>query len=476
MNTFESSITNIMKPRLRFAPSPTGQLHLGGARTALSNYLYAKKNGGQFLVRIEDTDLERSKKEHIDQICDSLQWLGLNWDEELVYQSKRGESYNNSLEDLLSSGKAYRCFASKEELEQIRKETGSYHYSGLWRNKSENDINIELEKKTPFTIRLRSPNDGHTVFNDMIYGNISISNSEIDDFIIARSDGSPVYNFTNVIDDQNMNITHVVRGEDHISNTPKQILIYKAFSWEPPIFAHLPMILGEDKKRLSKRHGATGVQSYRDEGFQPESLLNYLALLGWNPGTEEEIMGLDQLVSKFDISKVQKKAAVFDQKKLNWISSQHLALQNDQDILDRIRLISTEWGIKEDNSFCLCVINIMKTRSRSLVDLIDQADYFFNDPSSFNENDVQKTWKEDSQVILEEVIQMLGNIDDWTANELELILKKYMENNGYGFGKVMKPVRLGLCGNLQGPSLFDIMELLGKEVVINRLNYIIKEF
>ncbi len=465
-----------MKPRLRFAPSPTGQLHLGGARTALSNYLYAKKNGGQFLVRIEDTDLERSKKEHIDQICDSLQWLGLNWDEELVYQSKRGESYNNSLEDLLSSGKAYRCFASKEELEQIRKEAGSYHYSGLWRNKSDNDINIELEKKTPFTIRLRSPNDGHTVFNDMIYGNISISNSEIDDFIIARSDGSPVYNFTNVIDDQNMNITHVVRGEDHISNTPKQILIYKAFSWEPPIFAHLPMILGEDKKRLSKRHGATGVQSYRDEGFQPESLLNYLALLGWNPGTEEEIMGLDQLVSKFDISKVQKKAAVFDQKKLNWISSQHLALQNDQDILDRIRLISTEWGIKEDNSFCLCVINIMKTRSRSLVDLIDQAGYFFNDPSSFNENDVQKTWKEDSQVILEEVIQMLGNIDDWTANELELILKKYMENNGYGFGKVMKPVRLGLCGNLQGPSLFDIMELLGKEVVINRLNYIIKEF
>ena len=476
MNTFESSITNIMKPRLRFAPSPTGQLHLGGARTALSNYLYAKKNGGQFLVRIEDTDLERSKKEHIDQICDSLQWLGLNWDEELVYQSKRGESYNNSLEHLLSSGKAYRCFASKEELEQIRKEAGSYHYSGLWRNKSDNDINIELEKKTPFTIRLRSPNDGHTVFNDMIYGNISISNSEIDDFIIARSDGSPVYNFTNVIDDQNMNITHVVRGEDHISNTPKQILIYKAFSWEPPIFAHLPMILGEDKKRLSKRHGATGVQSYRDEGFQPESLLNYLALLGWNPGTEEEIMGLDQLVSKFDISKVQKKAAVFDQKKLNWISSQHLALQNDQDILDRIRLISTEWGIKEDNSFCLCVINIMKTRSRSLVDLIDQAGYFFNDPSSFNENDVQKTWKEDSQIILEEVIQMLGNIDDWTANELELILKKYMENNGYGFGKVMKPVRLGLCGNLQGPSLFDIMELLGKEVVINRLNYIIKEF
>ena len=464
-----------MKPRLRFAPSPTGQLHLGGARTALSNYLYAKKNGGQFLVRIEDTDIERSKKEHIDQICNSLQWLGLNWDEELVYQSKRREYYSNSLEDLLSSGKAYRCFASKEELDQIRKETGSYHYNGLWRNKSDDDINRELEKKTPFTIRIKSPNEGHTVFDDMIYGSISISNSEIDDFIISRSDGSPVYNFTNVIDDQSMKITHVVRGEDHISNTPKQILIYKAFNWEPPIFAHLPMILGEDKKRLSKRHGATGVQSYRDEGFQPEALLNYLALLGWNPGTEEEIMDLEQLVSKFDIFRVQKKAAVFDQKKLNWVSSQHLALQNDQDILDRIRLINTEWGIKKDNSFCLSVVSIVKTRSRSLVDLIDQAGYFFNDPSRFNENDVQKTWKEDSQGILEEIIQMLGTVDDWTANKLELIFKKYMDNNGYGFGKVMKPVRLGLCGNLQGPSLFDIMEILGKELVIKRINYIINE-
>ena len=200
----------------------------------------------------------------------------------------------NNLEDLLSCGKAYRCFASKEELDQIRKETGSYHYNGLWRNKSDDDINRELEKKTPFTIRIKSPNEGHTVFDDMIYGSISISNSEIDDFTISRSDGSPVYNFTNVIDDQSMKITHVVRGEDHISNTPKQILIYKAFNWEPPIFAHLPMILGEDKKRLSKRHGATGVQSYRDEGFQPEALLNYLALLGWNPGTEEEIMDLEQ--------------------------------------------------------------------------------------------------------------------------------------------------------------------------------------
>ena len=213
--------------------------HLGGARTALSNYLYAKNQGGEFLVRIEDTDLERSKNEYIDQICDSLKWLGLKWDDELVYQSKRGDSYDHSLEELLATGKAYRCFASKEELDKVRQETRSYHYTGIWRDKSDHEVKRELEKGTPFTIRLRSPETGNTVFDDMIYGNISVSNSEIDDFIIARSDGSPVYNFTNVIDDQSMEITHVVRGEDHISNTPKQLLIYHAFGWAAPMFCLL---------------------------------------------------------------------------------------------------------------------------------------------------------------------------------------------------------------------------------------------
>ena len=459
-----------MKPRLRFAPSPTGKLHLGGARTALSNYLYAKNQGGEFLVRIEDTDLERSKNEYIDQICDSLKWLGLKWDDDLVYQSKRGDSYDHSLEELLATGKAYRCFASKEELDKVRQETRSYHYTGIWRDKSDHEVKRELEKGTPFTIRLKSPETGNTVFDDMIYGNISVSNSEIDDFIIARSDGSPVYNFTNVIDDQSMNITHVVRGEDHISNTPKQLLIYHAFGWTAPMFAHLPMILGDDKKRLSKRHGATGVQSYRDDGYQPEALLNYLALLGWNPGTDEEIMDLDQLISKFDISKVQKKGAVFDQKKLDWISSQHLVMQGNQDILDRLRLINSEWGNDRDDSFCLSIVGILKTRSSSLVDLIDHADYFFNDPVEFDENDIKKAWKDDTTEMLAEVLKMLESTTDWNADELESNFKNYMEKNDYGFGKVMKPVRLGLCGNLQGPSLFSIIEILGKKLCIKRIN------
>ena len=342
-----------MKPFVRFAPSPTGELHLGGARTALFNFLFAKSKEGKFLLRIEDTDSERSKKKFTDQICDSLSWLGLEWDDELVFQSKRNSIYKHSIKTLLNTGNAYRCFASKKELDEIRQKSSSYHYPGIWRYKEKQEINRELETGKPYTIRLKTSNEGETQFDDIIYGSISINNSEIDDFIIARSDGSPVYNLTNVIDDKDMGITHVIRGEDHISNTAKQIMIYNAFGWEVPFFAHLPMILGEDKKRLSKRHGATGLQVYRDEGYQPEALLNHLALLGWNPGDEEEIMTISQLISKYDLSQVQKKGAVFDYKKLNWISSQHLSNQKNINILNNIRSIDSKW-VKKKLTIFVC--------------------------------------------------------------------------------------------------------------------------
>ncbi len=465
-----------MNPRVRFAPSPTGQLHLGGARTALSNFLFAKNQGGQFLVRIEDTDIERSKQEHTDQICESLSWLGLNWDDELVYQSSRTDAYKESLAALLDSGKAYRCFASKKELEKIREETGSYQYTGLWRDKDKLQIEKELGKGTPYTIRLRTPDTDNTWFKDIIYSEISVSNAEIDDFIVARSDGSPVYNFTNVVDDHGMGITHVIRGDDHISNTPKQILIYQALGWDTPEFAHLPMILGQDKKRLSKRHGATGVQIYRDEGYQPDALLNYLALLGWNPGTEEEIMTLEDLVNKFDLSQVQKKGAVFDQKKLNWISGQHLSMQDNRDILFQARAINPDWGMTKPDDFCLLVAELMKYRSKSLVALMDQSGYFFNDPSEFDEIDVRKTWKHDTPGIIESVISILDSISIGKAEELETSFKDYMETNDLGFGKVMKPVRLALCGNVNGPSLFEIMVLLGKEITLGRLRRALNKF
>jgi len=465
-----------MKPRVRFAPSPTGQLHLGGARTALSNYLFTKNQGGKFLVRIEDTDLERSKKEYTDQICQSLDWLGLKWDEELVYQSANTSVYKSYIDNLLKDNKAYMCFASKEELDEIRKESNSFHYPGIWRDRDVGDINNEIKKGSPFTVRLKTPQDGKTSFEDLIYGNISVENNEIDDFIIARSDGSPVYNLTNVVDDSLMEITHVIRGEDHVSNTPKQILIYYALGFKVPIFAHLPMILGEDKKRLSKRHGAAGVNEYESMGYQPDALLNYLALLGWNPGTEEEIFDLGSLVKNFDIRKVQKKSATYDQKKFNWISSQHLMKEDSDKVLNRLASIDPRWSDSRSQDNLIKIIDLMKPRSNSLTDLIDQSRYFFSSPKEFDSAQLQKIWKQNTTEIIIELKSVLGAINSWVAIELESNFKSFMDQRGFGIGKVMKPMRFLICGSLQGPSLFDLMELIGKEESLKRISYAINEF
>jgi len=465
-----------MKPRVRFAPSPTGQLHLGGARTALSNYLFTKNQGGKFLVRIEDTDFERSKKEYTDQICQSLDWLGLKWDEELVYQSSNTSVYKSYLDALLKNNKAYMCFASKKELDEIRKESNSFIYPGVWRDRDAGDINSEIRKGTPFTVRLKTPQDGKTSFEDLIYGNISVENNEIDDFIIARSDGSPVYNLTNVVDDSLMEITHVIRGEDHVSNTPKQILIYNALGFDVPTFAHLPMILGEDKKRLSKRHGAAGVNEYESMGYQSDALLNYLALLGWNPGTDEEIFDLGSLVKNFDIRKVQKKSAIYDQKKFNWISSQHLMKEDSAKVLNRLASIDPEWGEYKSQDYLLKVIDLIKPRSNSLADLIDQSQYFFSSPKNFEPTQLKKVWKQDTSEKIIALKNDLDSLNSWAANELESNFKSFTNQRGIGVGKVMQPMRFLICGSLKGPSLFDLMELIGKEESLKRINYAINEF
>ena len=465
-----------MKPCVRFAPSPTGEPHLGFARTALYNFLFARNKGGRFLLRVEDTDLERSKKEHIDQIIRSLEWLGLQWDKEIIFQSNRKDNYNKYIQILLDKGKAYRCFANKIELQKVREETGSYNYNGLWRDKSNEEMTQQLNEGKPYTVRLKTPNSGSVCFKDMIYGDVVVSNSEIDDFIILRSDGSHVYNFTNVIDDKDMDITHVIRGEDHISNTPKQIQIYQALGWGPPKFAHLPMILGEDKKRLSKRHGATSVVSYRDEGYQSEALINYLALLGWNPGTEEEIMSLDQLISKFDFSRVQKKSAVFDHKKLDWISSKYLAKQNSNNILKSIRKINPDWGLRKDDAYCIKVINILRSRCKSLSDIILNSEYFFSVPKFFPDNNIKKIWKDSDKMIIVEIIELFNHLDSWNKGSLEKLFNEFLNKKAYSFGKVFKPMRFALCGCTNGPSLFELMEILGEDSSINRLKTAINEF
>ncbi|SVA01609.1 uncharacterized protein METZ01_LOCUS54463, partial [marine metagenome] len=284
----------------------------------------------------------------------------------------------------------------------------------------------------------------------------------------------PVYNLVVAVDDHDMNISHVIRGEDHVSNTPKQILIYQALNWNIPKFAHLPMILGSDGKRLSKRHSATGVQSYRDEGYQPEALLNYLSLLGWNPGTEEEVMHLDELTAKFRLDQVHKKSAVFDQKKLNWISGQHLAGQTNQDILTGIRNIQPQWGQSKNNDYCSGVIELIKPRSKSLVELIEQSEYFFKDPEEYNRETAKTIWKDEAGIILESLRDKLNELSGWESAAIEAEFKNIMNDNDLALGKIMKPVRFAICGTVNGPALYAVMALLGRDSCMYRLDRAVK--
>ena len=459
---------------VRFAPSPTGELHLGGARTALFNWLFAKHNKGKFFLRIEDTDTKRSNDIYTDQILDSLSWLGLSWDEPLVYQSNRLDDYKIYIKALLSSGQLYHCFCSKNDLDNA-KDKGHYKYPGTCRKLEADDIKTRLNQGVSFTYRVRIP-DGITKYEDMIYGPIEVDHKELDDFIVIRSDGSPTYNFTAVIDDHDMNITHVIRGEDHVSNTPKQIILYKALDFNIPQFAHLPMILGADGKRLSKRHGAAGVQTFREEGYLPESLNNYLALLGWNPGTEEELFSLDELIQNFDLFKVQKKGAIWDEKKLHWISGQHIMKTGADHIIDKLRANDPEWGKGSSISYLTSIIELIKGRAKSLSEFIAQSHYFFNAPSSYDEKALEKAWNDN---VVNKRIQLLmekiSSLDSWKKEYLQSNFELFVKEHDLGLGKIIMPIRLAVCGTLNGPAVYDILELLGKDESLKRINVSLKE-
>ena len=455
--------------RVRFAPSPTGELHLGGARTALFNWLFVKNQNGLFYLRIEDTDATRSKDEYTSQILDSLSWLGLKWDKPLVYQSGRSKQYKTYLNHLIDSGVVYRCFCSKNDLESSKNE-GHYKYSGKCRDISTQTIKEKLNQGISFTYRIRIP-DGSTNYNDLVYGKIKISNDQLDDFIIFRSDGSPTYNFTAVIDDHAMSITHVIRGEDHLSNTPKQIILYKALGFEIPIFAHLPMILGSDKKRLSKRHGAPGIQFFREDGYLPLSLVNYLALLGWNSGNEDEVFTLESLIKKFDLKKIQKKGAIWDQKKLNWLSGQHIINLNTDFILDSIRNIEPEWGKGHEISFLITIIEILKIRSKSLKDIMNQSELYFNGPNDYDPIGLSKCWKKESvNSTVEKILKSLNSLSEWRKDELERVIHSISEINQLSMGKITMPLRIALLGSLSGPSVVDLLHILGRKDSINRIH------
>ena len=455
--------------KVRFAPSPTGELHLGGARTALFNWLFAKHNKGKFFLRIEDTDRVRSKEIYTKQILDSLSWLGIDYDKPIIYQSERHTQYKPYLKKLVDSKNVYRCFCSKSDLQDSR-DAGDYKYSGKCRDLSMEDVKEKLNQSISFTYRIHIPN-GVTSYNDLVYGKIKVDHNEIDDFIIIRSDGSPTYNFTAVVDDHDMSITHVIRGEDHLANTPKQIILYKSLGYDLPTFAHLPMILGPDKKRLSKRHGAPGVQYFRDQGYYPLVLINYLALLGWNLGNDDEIFSVNKLIEHFDLSDVHKKGAIWDIKKLHWISGEHLKSMSTDVIMDSIRSIEAEWGKGHEISFLVTIIEILKIRAKSLKDFIIQSIPFFEDPDKYDKVGLSKCWKDESvNKTIQSLLLQLDTITDWKSEEINKIIKSFVEQNQLSMGKITMPIRIAVFGSLSGPSVIEILDLLGKKVCMKRLN------
>ncbi len=462
----------------RFAPSPTGYLHIGGARTALFNYLFARKYKGIFRLRIEDTDRARSSGEMIRQIIDGLKWLGLQWEGKVIHQADNAARHRKLADSLLEAGKAYRCFCTREELETRRKQNQDFRYDGKCRFLSEGEIRDNLRDEKPFSIRFKMP-EGETFWNDGVHGEIRVGNSELDDFIIVRSDGSPIYQLAVVVDDHDMEITRVIRGDDHISNTPKQILLYQAFGWRTPQFSHVPLILGQDKKRLSKRHGATAVGEYREMGVLPEALFNFLALLGWTPADDQEIMSRDEIIKSFSLEGISKKSAVFDEQKLQWMNGEYINLRSTEELFPAVvslwqasGLISAE-EIPDRRDYLMKVIEILKSRIRLLNQYAEYGAYFFRDPQNFDEKGMKKHLK-DPQVWdwLRIATERLENQDRFDQISIEEVVRNAAEQEEISAGKLIHPIRLALTGMTVSPGLFELMELLGKETVVRRL----KEF
>ncbi len=463
----------------RFAPSPTGFLHVGGARTALFNYLFSRKLGGEFKLRIEDTDRERSSEEMTRQIFEGLRWLGVSWDGEVVFQGANATEHVKAAGSLVEKDLAYRCFCTKEELEEKRKIAEAnkleYGYDGTCRNLSQEQIADNLKAHLPFSIRFRMPG-GETGWDDAVYGPITIKNSELDDFIILRSDGSPIYHLAVVVDDHNMGITNVIRGGDHVSNTPKQILLYRAFGWDVPLFAHVPLILGPDKKRLSKRHGATSVDEYRRSGFLPEAVFNYLTLLGWSPGDDREVMSKEELIAAFSLEGITKANAVFDEKKLQWMNGEYISVKSASELYTLVRPLWQEAGFLTSGMAdgnpdrLLDIIELLKSRMKTLGDFVRYGFYYFKDPDTYESKGIRKYFKDDnSWQLLDELGNRFEKLNGFDAPQIEKTLRDLAEEREVSAGAIIHPLRLALTGMTVSPGLFEVAEILGRKTTVRRL-------
>jgi len=477
-----------MSVRVRFAPSPTGALHIGGARTALFNWLYARAQGGKFILRIEDTDRERSTIEANRAIFDGLEWLGLDWDEGPnvdgplgpYFQTERLDVYKEHLDQLVKSGQAYYCFCTPEELDRKRKEAAARKeapmYDGTCRKRTPKEIHDLILSKKPKVIRFMMPPMGETVVHDLIRGKVVFKNELLDDFVIQKSDGFPTYNFACVVDDHLMEITHAIRGDDHLPNTPRQLVLYQALKWKPPKYAHIPMIMGKDKARLSKRHGATSVIDYEGKGYLPEAMLNYIARLGWGY-KDEEIFSREDLIKKFTLKGVSKSSAVFDTEKLNWLNGKYIRQILPERLVDLCEpLLLKQYG-QQDFEYLKKVVMALRERLTLIPDIVPLSRYFFFDDYDYDEKAVAKYFTgEQNKKIIETLSARLEQVNPYTKDKIEPVFKGLAEEMGLKLGMIIHPCRLALTGTLQSPPMYDLVEILGKQKVSQRLNKALRFF
>jgi len=456
-----------MTVRTRFAPSPTGSLHIGGARTAIFNWLFAKHAGGEFILRIEDTDRTRSTEESIQEITQAMEWLGLDWDEGPFRQSDRLDIYQKLANELLESGKAYKCYVTPEELEEKRKEAQNrgevLRYKREWAKVNEGVDN-------PYAIRLQTPDEGTIEVQDLLRGTVTFDAKEVDDFIILKRDGFPTYNFAVVVDDATMKITHVIRGDDHLINTPRQVLIYNALSYEIPKIAHVSMILGSDNKRLSKRHGATSVVAYKDRGYLPEAIINFLSRLGWSYG-DQEIFSKTELIEKFTLDNVGKSAAVFNEEKLDWLNGWYIRNKPPQEIAQLVIPILKEKGLEvELDEKLIKIIKELSQRAKTLLDITNTINYFYTEEIEYEEKAKNKFLKAENKPVLQDLVDKLSNLSNFNMDETHKVFDRVMEERELKLGKIAQPVRVALTGGTVSPGIFEVMDILGKDEVLKRLN------
>ena len=452
---------------VRFAPSPTGYLHIGGARTALFNWLLARHTGGKFILRIEDTDQVRSTQESMDAILDSMTWLGLDWDEGPVYQTDRLHLYQEHVERLLKEGKAYPCYCTPEELEERRqkalREKRKPKYDGYCRN-----LGAPIPGRTP-AIRFKAPGRGKTVLRDLIKGTIEFDNEELDDLVIQRSDGWPTYNFSVVVDDALMGITHVIRGDDHVNNTPRQILLYEAFGYPLPQFAHVPMILGADKARLSKRHGATSVMVYKEMGYLPQALVNYLVRLGWAHG-DQEVFSRQELIGKFSLESVGKSAAVFNTDKLLWLNGLYIRQESPETLASLLLPFLEQKGLQpRSRSWLVEIVKALQERSKTLVEMVEAAEFFFRSDFAMEEKAAKKHLTESIKEPVRMLMDKMEAAPVLDEKTLEEMFKEIVTAKGIKLGALAQAVRVALTGKSVSPGIYEVLKIVGKEEALKRI-------